>query len=79
MGRHFRGICLHVSRRHELPANSGFTNYQSSYGYSNHSGRIAKGMDANLVGLSSDPAQDATAFSKVRRTIRGGRLIYSAK
>lgn len=49
------------------------------FGYSNRSGRIAKGMAADLVVLSSDPAQDATAFSKVRRTIRGGRLIDSAK
>jgi imidazolonepropionase-like amidohydrolase len=49
------------------------------FGCSNHSGRIAKGMDADLVVLSSDPAHNATAFSKVRRTIRGGELIYSAK
>lgn len=49
------------------------------FGYSQHSGRIAKGMDADLVVLSSDPVHDATAFSKVRHTIRGGNLIYSAK
>jgi imidazolonepropionase-like amidohydrolase len=49
------------------------------FGYSNHSGRIAKEMDADLVVLSSDPAHGATAFSKVRHTIRGGKLIYSAK
>ena len=55
------------------------TNPAERSGYSNRSGRIAKGMDADLVVLSSDPAQDATAFSKVRRTIRGGRLSYSAK
>jgi imidazolonepropionase-like amidohydrolase len=36
-------------------------------------------MDADLVVLSSDPVHDATGFSKVRDTIRGGRLIYSAK
>lgn len=55
------------------------TNPAQCFGYSNPSGRIAKGMDADLVVLSSGPAQDATAFSKVRCTIRGGRLIYLAK
>jgi imidazolonepropionase-like amidohydrolase len=49
------------------------------FGYSRRSGRIAPGMDADLVVLSSDPAQDPTAFSKVRRTIRAGKLIYSEK
>ena len=49
------------------------------FGYLKRSGRIAKGMDADLVVLSSDPAQDPTAFSKVRHTIRGGKVIYSAK
>ena len=49
------------------------------FGYSNSSGRIAKGMDADLVVLSADPAQHATAFSKVRCTIRSGKIIYSAK
>ena len=48
------------------------TNPAQRFGYANHSGRIAKGMDADLVALGSDPAQDATAFSKVRHTIRGG-------
>lgn len=49
------------------------------FGYSQHSGRIAKGMDGDLVVLSSDAVHDATAFSKVRHTIRSGKLIYSAK
>jgi imidazolonepropionase-like amidohydrolase len=34
------------------------------FGYAAHSGRIAKGLDADLVVLSADPAQDVTAFSK---------------
>jgi imidazolonepropionase-like amidohydrolase len=55
------------------------TNPAQRFGYANHSGRIAKRVDADLVVLGSDPAQDATAFSKVRYTIRGGKLIYSAK
>jgi imidazolonepropionase-like amidohydrolase len=55
------------------------TNPAQRFGYSSRSGRIANGMDADLVVLTSDPVHDATAFSKVRRTIRGGKLIYSAK
>lgn len=49
------------------------------FGYSNHSGRIAKGMDADLVVLRADPKQDATAFSSVRYTIRSGIVISSGK
>ena len=55
------------------------TNPAQRFGYSNNSGRIAIGMDADLVVLSADPEQDATAFSKVRRTIRSGKIIYSPK
>lgn len=47
------------------------------FGYSTHSGRIARGMDADLVVLRGDPAEDVTAFSKVRYTIRRGKVIYS--
>ena len=39
-------------------------------------GRVAKGMDADLVVLDADPAADAANFAKVRCTIRRGRLIY---
>jgi imidazolonepropionase-like amidohydrolase len=49
------------------------------FGYSSHSGRIAKGMDADLVVLREDPQHDVTAFSKVHYTIRRGEVIYSAK
>ncbi|MGB9243701.1 MAG: hypothetical protein WCC03_10125 [Candidatus Acidiferrales bacterium] len=28
--------------------------------------------------LSADPATDATNFAKVRYTVRGGRVVYSA-
>jgi imidazolonepropionase-like amidohydrolase len=55
------------------------TNPAQRFGYSTHSGRIANGMDGDLVVLSMDPAQDATAFSKVRYTIRAGKVIYSQK
>ena len=55
------------------------TNPAERFGDSSHSGRIAKGMDADLVVLSTDPAHDVTAFSKVRYTIRAGTIIYQAK
>lgn len=39
-------------------------------------GRVAVGMDADLVVLDADPAQDAKNFAKVRCTTRGGAVIY---
>jgi imidazolonepropionase-like amidohydrolase len=55
------------------------TNPAQRFGYSTDRGRIAEGMDGDLVVLRADPAQDATAFSKVRYTILGGKIIYSEK
>ena len=54
------------------------TNPAERFGYSSHSGRIAKGMDADLVVLDGDPTKDITAFSKIHQVIRSGQLIYSA-
>lgn len=42
-----------------------------------HTGRIAKGMDGDLVVLRADPSVDAAAFAKVKYTIRGGKVIHS--
>lgn len=53
------------------------TNPAKRFGYSARSGNIAPGMDGDLVVLEGDPASDLTAFSKVRYTIRGGKIIYS--
>ncbi len=55
------------------------TNPAQRFGYSTHSGRIAKGMDADLVILSADPAQNTSAFSKIRYTIRNGEILYAEK
>jgi imidazolonepropionase-like amidohydrolase len=41
-------------------------------------GRVAPGMDADLVVLRADPATDAANFTQVRYTIRKGRIIYAA-
>jgi imidazolonepropionase-like amidohydrolase len=46
------------------------------FGFSAHKGRIATGMDADLVLLNADPAKDPTAFARVRDTIKGGRIIW---
>jgi imidazolonepropionase-like amidohydrolase len=48
------------------------------FGYAARKGRVAQGLDADLVLLDADPAQDATAFSRVRDTIRGGRVMWGS-
>lgn len=53
------------------------TNPSTRFGYAKRSGRIAKGMDADLVLLDGDPAKDVTIFSRVHQVVRSGRLIYS--
>ena len=55
------------------------TNPAQRFGYSTHSGRIANGLDADLVVLSADPALTTSAFSKIRYTIRAGEIIYAEK
>ena len=55
------------------------TNPAQRFGESAHRGRIALGMDADLVVLAADPASDLSAFSKVRYTIRAGKIIYQSK
>jgi imidazolonepropionase-like amidohydrolase len=48
------------------------------FGFSARKGRIARGMDADLVILQGDPAADIGALSRVRQTISGGKIIYDA-
>jgi imidazolonepropionase-like amidohydrolase len=55
------------------------TNPAARFGYSSHSGRIAKGMEADLVALDGDPGRDVTAFSRVHQVIRGGQLTYPVR
>ena len=52
------------------------TNPAQRFGYSAHCGRIARGMDADLVVLSAAPAQDVNAFSRVAYTIRLGKITF---
>jgi imidazolonepropionase-like amidohydrolase len=49
------------------------------FGDPDHTGRIAKNMTADLVVLGADPAQDVTAYSKVRFTIHNGKVLYKEK
>jgi imidazolonepropionase-like amidohydrolase len=46
------------------------------FGFAARKGRIATGMEADLVLLNADPARDPTAFARVRDTIRAGRVIW---
>jgi imidazolonepropionase-like amidohydrolase len=48
------------------------------FGESDRRGRIATGMDADLVILGADPEQDAANFAKVCATYRQGKLIAAA-
>ncbi len=40
-------------------------------------GQIAPGMKADLTVVEGDPAKDVAAFTRVRYTIRNGRIIYT--
>jgi imidazolonepropionase-like amidohydrolase len=52
------------------------TNPAQRFGYGDRKGRIAEGMDADLVVLNGDPAKDVRALSQVRMTFRGGSIVY---
>ena len=54
------------------------TNPARRFGYSAHSGRVAAGMDADLAVFAGDPQAEITAFSRVRTTIRAGKVIFQA-
>ncbi|NLR59170.1 amidohydrolase family protein [Chitinophaga polysaccharea] len=43
-----------------------------------HSGRIAKGMDGDIVLLQADPHDDIRHFADVVYTIRNGKIIYNS-
>ncbi|MBI3664809.1 MAG: amidohydrolase family protein [Acidobacteria bacterium] len=46
------------------------------FGGSKRTGRVAPGMEADLVVLAGDPAGEIAAFSKVRYTLQRGKIIY---
>ncbi len=49
------------------------------FGEAARRGRVAKGMEGDVVVLGGDPARDLAAFSRVKYTVRGGRVLYTAK
>jgi imidazolonepropionase-like amidohydrolase len=49
------------------------------FGAAKHTGKIAVGMDADIVVLASDPAVDIKALANVKYTLRKGNIIYGAK
>jgi imidazolonepropionase-like amidohydrolase len=77
-----------LTNEYELLARAGLTIPQilaslttapaARFGFAKRTGRITKGMDADLVVLDADPAHDARAFAKVKYTLRHGRVIYAA-
>jgi imidazolonepropionase-like amidohydrolase len=48
------------------------------FGDSNRLGRIAPGLEADLVVLRDDPAKNIQALTGVRYTVRAGKVIYRA-
>jgi len=53
------------------------TNPARRFRQSRHTGRIAVGLDADIVLLAGDPAADIQALDKVAYTIRRGKIIYT--
>ena len=47
-------------------------------GAASRAGRVATGLDGDIVVLAGDPMADVRAFAAVRYAIRGGRVIYAA-
>ncbi len=75
------------AREYELMAKAGLTPMQilasltttpaARWKEENRRGRIAAGMDADIVVLDADPADSPQNFAAVRCTIRGGEVIYA--
>jgi len=47
------------------------------FGESQRSGRIAAGLQADLIVLAGDPSKDIQALTAVEYTLRGGKIIYA--
>lgn len=50
-----------------------------AFGAQNRTGRIAPGMDADIVVLAGDPETDIKTLSNVKYTLRRGRIIYQSR
>lgn len=49
------------------------------FGATERSGRIAPGLDADLVALEGDPAADVRAFARVRLALRAGAIVWASE
>lgn len=58
----------------DIPAS--LTTNPAAFFKSASKGRVEQGMDADLVVLDADPAQDVRNLAKVAYTIRDGKIIY---
>src|ERR1700728_4896363 len=74
--RYRRGVHPDVAGWDEFSADTGFPHPHPArrFGYSDRTGRIAVGWEANLVVLQADPAKHVTALSKVQLTTRDGKI-----
>jgi imidazolonepropionase-like amidohydrolase len=52
------------------------TNPADRFGFGSLSGRVRKGMDADLTVFNGDPGRDIAAFSRVQYAIRRGHVIF---
>ncbi len=48
------------------------------FGAATRTGRLAPGLDADIVVLDGDPPRDIRALARVRTTLRGGRVLHRA-
>src|SRR5207244_13645468 len=52
------------------------TSPAARYGFSQRKGRIAPGLDADLVVLASDPVEEVAAFTDVKYTLVKGSIAH---
>jgi imidazolonepropionase-like amidohydrolase len=78
-----------TSDEYELMAKAGMSFQQilaslttapaARFGAAKHTGKIAVGMDADIIVLAADPTVDIKALANVKYTFRRGTIIYEAK
>jgi imidazolonepropionase-like amidohydrolase len=76
------------TREYELMAEAGLdfpavlrsltTAPAEQFGRSDRTGRIAAGLDADLVAIEGDPAHDIRALVRVRLTMKRGRILFQS-
>lgn len=49
------------------------------FGVAAKTGRVARGMDADLTVVDGEPERDIRALARVRYTLRAGRVVYERK